>query len=55
MGEFYTLMGFGFVLLCLTSVIVVAAIFGYVVHISMKDKKIEVAPAKVNSNKTTDE
>lgn len=56
MENFWTLMGFGFALLCLAVVVAIAGILGYIVHIAItKNKKIEVAPAKVNSNQTTQE
>ena len=56
MENFWTLMGFGFALLCLAVVVAIAGILGYIVHITIaKNKKIEVAPAKVNSNQTTQE
>ncbi len=47
MESMYTLVGIGFVILCVTILVAVAGIFGYIVHITKK--KLEVAPAKVNS------
>ncbi len=47
MENMYTLVGIGFVVLCLTILVGIAGIFGYIVHITKK--KLEVAPAKVNS------
>jgi len=50
MEYFFVLLGFGFILLCLIPVILFLSIFGYYLHIAVsKDKKIEVAPRKVNS------
>lgn len=57
MENFYTLLGFGFVILCLAIIAIVIAIANYSLHIWLsKNKKIEVKPAeKGDSNKTTDE
>lgn len=54
MENFWTLMGFGFVILCLTIIAIVLAFGGYLLHICLsKYKKIEVEPARINSNHTT--
>ena len=53
MENFWTLLGFGFALLCLAVVIAIAGILGYIVHIAIaKNKKIEVTPAKADSNQS---
>lgn len=56
MENFWTLMGLGFVILCLTIIAIVLACAGYSLHICLsKYKKIEVTPAKVDSNQATEE
>lgn len=47
MENIYTLVGIGFIILCLTILVAIAGIFGYIVHITKK--KLEVAPSKINS------
>lgn len=47
MENIYTLVGIGFIILCLTILVAIAGIFGYIVHITKK--KLEVAPVKNNS------
>lgn len=47
MENLYTLLGFGFVLICLAIVIAICGVFGYFLYIKKDNEKLEVASAKI--------
>ena len=52
MENFMTLVGVGFIILCVCLLVGIAAIFKYIIKV--KDKKIEIAPAKTQSQNKID-
>ncbi|HJJ05143.1 MAG TPA: hypothetical protein OIM45_08290 [Clostridiaceae bacterium] len=55
MEHFYTLLGFGFVLICLSLVVTICGVFSYFIYIKKDNKKLEVASAKITPSSNDDE
>ena len=55
MENFYTLLGFGFALLCLAVIVMICGIFSYFIYIRKDKEKLEVSSAKITPSSNAHE